>query len=89
LGGAPLKLFTCIYGTPEGRITPFTKPLTTFYKTPYATINEVNSAFETIFHTKLEQESDRSYFDYIKPRKMRPTRRIKRKSTKTKKNRTT
>jgi hypothetical protein len=64
LGGAPLKLFTTLYGTPIGRTTAFTKPLTTFYETQYKTVLEVKDAFQTLFHTKLEQEADRSYFDH-------------------------
>ena len=66
LGGAPLKLFSTLYGTPEGRTTPFTKPLTTFYETSYKTINEVNDAFKSLFHIPLEEEADRGYFEYQK-----------------------
>lgn len=66
LGGAPLKLFTCIYGTPEGRTTPFTKPLTTFYETTYKNSLEVNDAFKSLFHIPLEEEADRGYFEYQK-----------------------
>jgi len=64
LGGAPLKLFTCLHGTSLGRTTPFTKPLTTFYGTQYKTVSEVKDAFQTLFHTKLEQEADRAYFEH-------------------------
>jgi hypothetical protein len=64
LGGAPLKFFTCLHGRSEGRITPFTKPLTTFYETQYKSVSEVNDAFQTLFHTKLEQEADRAYFEH-------------------------
>ena len=71
LGGAPLKLFSTLYGTPEGRITPFTKPLTTFYETTYKNSLEVNDAFKSLFHIPLEEEADRGYFDYQKTFKTR------------------
>jgi len=71
LGGAPLKLFSTLYGTPEGRITPFTKPLTTFYETIYKNALEINDAFKSIFHISLEEEADKSYFEYQKTVKTR------------------
>jgi hypothetical protein len=66
LGGAPLKLFSTLYGTPKGRITPFIKPLSTFYETIYKTASDVNNEFKTLFHVSLEKKSDRAYFEYQK-----------------------
>ena len=66
VGGAPLKLFSTLYGKSEGRITPFTKPLTTFYETIYKNALEINDAFKSIFHISLEEEADRGYFEYQK-----------------------
>lgn len=77
LGGAPLKLFSTLYGRPEGRITPFIKPLTRFYETIYKNSLEVNDAFKSLFNIPLEEEADRDYFEYqnmVKSKKERYTR---------------
>jgi hypothetical protein len=64
MGGAPMKLFSTLYGTPNDRITPFTTPLTTFYGTTYKNAAEVNDAFKSLFHLSLGDEADRAYFEY-------------------------
>lgn len=64
LGGAPLKLFSTLYGTPEGRITPFTTKLQSFYKTTYTTDLDVNHTFKSLFHTTLLEDSDHAYLVY-------------------------
>jgi hypothetical protein len=64
LGGAPMKLFSPLYGTSMGRSTSFTKPLITFYETMYVPASNVKDAFQTLFHTKLEEEADRAYLEY-------------------------
>jgi hypothetical protein len=84
LGGAPLKLFSTLYGTPEGRSTPFITPLTTFYETIYTNALEVNDAFESIFHIPLEEKSDKAYFEYQAISKRRTFRaKLKRMGSKT------
>jgi hypothetical protein len=64
LGGAPMKLFSPLYGTPVGRTTPFTKSLSTFYETTYVPASNVKDSFQTLFHTKLEEDADRAYLVY-------------------------
>jgi hypothetical protein len=63
-GGAPLKLFSLLYGTSQHRITPFTKSLQMFYEPVYNNASDVNHAFRTLFHTSLESDADRSYLIY-------------------------
>jgi hypothetical protein len=75
LGGTSMKLFSLIYGTSENRTTPFTKSLSTFYGTQYASVSEIQHAYKTLFHTKLQQESDRAYLLYqSQPHSVRTTR---------------
>jgi len=75
LGGSPMKLFSLIYGTSEHRTTPFTKPLSTFYGTQYTSVSEIQHAYESLFHTKLQQEADRAYLLYqSQPHSVRTTR---------------
>jgi hypothetical protein len=68
LGGAPLKLFKSLYGISNSAITPFTESLTTFYRSQYKTVSEVQHAFHTLFHITLEENGDRAYYLYQKPR---------------------
>jgi hypothetical protein len=83
LGGAPLKLFSTLYGIPKDRNTPFTKPLSTFYGTRYKDVSEVKNSFKTHFHIPLVEESDKAYFEYQTISKHH-TRRAKSKSKKSK-----
>jgi len=64
LGGAPMKLFSTLYGIPEGRTTPFSKPLETFYKTIYPSISALNTAVETTFLVPFDNDSYRGYLLY-------------------------
>jgi len=64
LGGAPLKLFTTLYGTPEGRITPFKKSLTEFYEKTYSSNSKISDAFETIFHVDVNSVAVNGYLLY-------------------------
>ena len=63
-GGAPLKLFSTLYGTPEGRVTPFTSKLQSFYETIYTTDTNINNTFNSLFHTTLLEKSDHAYLVY-------------------------
>jgi len=67
LGGAPLKLFKSLYGISHPARSPFTKPLSTFYRSQYKTVSEVYHAFQSLFHITLEEEGDRAYYLYQKP----------------------
>jgi len=69
LGGAPLKLFKSLYGVSNHITTPFTESLTTFYGSHYNTVSEVHRIFQTLFHTKVEEEGDRAYYVYQTPTK--------------------
>jgi hypothetical protein len=64
LGGAPLQLFSTLYGTPIGRTTPFTKPLQTFYDATYTTSTSIRDAIKEIFTVSIELESAQSYLLY-------------------------
>ena len=68
LGGAPMKLFKSLYGISHHARSPFTESLTTFYRSQYKIVSEVHHAFQTLFHIKLEEEGDRAYYLYQKPR---------------------
>ena len=68
LGGAPLRLFKSLYGISHCATSPFTESLTTFYRSQYKTVSEVHHAFQTLFHINLEEEGDRAYYLYQKPR---------------------
>jgi hypothetical protein len=64
MGGAPMKLFSTLYGTSEGRSTPFSKPLETFYKTTYSSILALNTTVEKIFLVPFDNDSYRGYLLY-------------------------
>jgi hypothetical protein len=64
MGGAPLKLFSTLYGTSEGRTTPFIKPLESFYKTIYPSTSALNAAIEKTFFIPFDNDSCRGYLLY-------------------------
>lgn len=79
LGGAPMKLFKSLYGSLIHERTPLQSSLSSFYGRQYSSVSEVHHTFQTLFHTKLEEEGDRAYYLYQKPTK-RHTRRAKSKA---------
>ena len=86
LGGVPLKLFSTLYGTPEGRITPFTKPLTTFYEKTYSTDSKISDAFETIFRVDVNPVAANGYLLYQNTSHKKTRRASKKSHSTTKKN---
>jgi len=80
MGGAPLKLFSSLYGTSEGRTTPFTKPLQTFYETKYESYSDSKDAFKTVFLTDIDTSAVHSYLLYQNMNSKKIHRRTKRKS---------
>jgi hypothetical protein len=80
MGGAPLKLFSTLYGTPEGRTTPFIKPLETFYKTIYPSTVALNRAVEKTFLVPFDNDSYYGYLLYQNMNSKKIHRRTKRKS---------
>jgi len=64
MGGAPLQLFSTLYGTPEKRTTPFSKPLQTFYDAKYTNSESIKDAVKEIFTVSIELESAESYLLY-------------------------
>jgi hypothetical protein len=80
MGGAPMKLYSLIYGTSEGRSTPFTKPLQTFYETKYTSDIAIYKAVEDTFLVKFNLKSCDGYLQYQKMHQKRLHRTTKRKS---------
>jgi hypothetical protein len=75
LGGAPLKLFSTLYGTSVGRSTPFSKSLQTFYKKIYSSAQIIQSTIRELFLITLYLPSAQGYLLYQKMiRKLRTTR---------------
>jgi len=66
LGGIPMKLFSTLYGTPEGRLTPFHAKLQTFYETIYTSSDTMQDMFEELFIASLDLTSVQGYLLYQK-----------------------
>lgn len=79
LGGAPMSLFSTIYGTPENRVTPFTKPLTKLYKSIYTSKYDVQYMFNKLFYTNIDEGAN-AYLMY----QTMTTKKIRRTTRKTK-----
>ena len=66
MGGSPMKLYSLIYGTCEERITPFSKPLQTFYETKYTSDTAISKILEDTFLVVFNLTSCNSYLQYQK-----------------------
>jgi hypothetical protein len=79
LGGIPMKLFSTLYGTPEGRLTPFTNSLQHFYKNTYSSSTLIQTAFKELFLISIYLNSAQGYLLYQKKvnKKQRVTRKNK------------
>jgi hypothetical protein len=79
LGGAPIKLFSTLYGTPTGRTTPFSKSLETFYETMHTTSHNIRTMLEDLFIVSMSLSSAQGYLLYQKMvhKKRRVTRKNK------------
>ena len=76
MGGTPLELFRPLYGPIIHEVTPLVEPLRSFYSTSCKSAGQIQKAFQTLFHTKLEEEGDRAFFLF----KKYPSRRLTRKA---------
>ena len=66
MGGLPMKLYSLIYGTCEERITPFSKPLQTFYETKHTSDTAISKILEDTFLVVFNLTSCNSYLQYQK-----------------------
>jgi hypothetical protein len=66
MGGAPMKLYSLIHGTSEERITPFSKPLQTFYERKYTSDTAISKTLEDTFLVVFNLTSCNSYLEYKK-----------------------
>jgi len=77
LGGSAMELFRPLYGPSSYEITPLAESLRSFYSISYTSPTKVQKTFQTLFHTKLEEEGDRAYYLYKKPMSKNRTLRAK------------
>lgn len=66
LGGSSMELFRLLYGSSAYEKTVLVEPLRSLYSTSCKSPTQVQKIFQTIFHTKLEEEGDRAYYMFKK-----------------------